>query len=384
MSPTLIPVVAVLAIFWTAYAVIILYYTVGWYRLEYYVPERGQALQTKCSVIVPARDEGRNIGHLLQDLDAQTLPRDLYEVIVVDDHSTDDTAAVVTRFAGAHPGLRLKLLPLSSDQQTTAFKKKAIEEAIRSSTGDLIITTDADCRAGTRWLETMAGLHHATGAKMIVGPVSFHQEKSFFERMQTLEFLSLIGITAGAVRMGTPVMCNGANLAYERSAFRAAGGFGGSRFSSGDDVFLMFRIRRLFGARSIRFLKNREALTYTHAKKGLGDFIQQRTRWASKNKGYSAGILAVSFTVYMVNLMLLAAMASLVAEPAWWPAVAALMALKYVIDLPILAGIGTFAGRPGMILYSIPLLVVYPVYIVLVGALGILGNYRWKGRKVKN
>jgi hypothetical protein len=146
----------------------------------------------------------------------------------------------------------------------------------------------------------------------------------------------------------------------------------------------MFNIRKLFGGTSIRFLKSRDAVVHTRARRKLGDFIQQRTRWASKNKGYTTSILTVSFTVYMVNLILLAAMACLLVLPAWWPLPAALITIKFFVDLPILIGIGTFVKRPGMVLYTIPLIVVYPLYIVLVGALGILGNYRWKGRKVRN
>ena len=76
---------------------------------------------------------------------------------------------------------------------------------------------------------------------MIVGPVSFHQEKSFFQKIQSLEFLSLIAMTAGAIKTGHPIMCNGANLAYEKQAFFDVGGFGIDRFSSGDDVFLLHR-----------------------------------------------------------------------------------------------------------------------------------------------
>ncbi len=373
-----------LGFFGPAYAAVILYYTLGWFRLRVFSQASGPPPATRCSVIVPARNEQDNIGLLLEDLHGQSLDKALFEVLVVDDQSTDDTAGIVSRFGESHPGLNLKLLRLTSDHKTTAFKKKAIEEAIHHSSGALIVTTDADCRAGRGWLETMAGYYEASGARMVVGPVGFHRETSFFERMQTLEFLSLIGITAGAISMHRPVMCNGANLAYEKSAFFEAGGFGASRFSSGDDVFLMFRMQKIFGNRAIRFLKSRDALVHTTAKKQLGDFIQQRTRWASKNKGYKANILMVSFTVYMVNLLLLSGLALSLAYPEWWPLTGMMAAVKFIIDLPILIGIGNFVKRPGMVLYSIPLVVVYPMYIVLVGALGVLGNYRWKGRKVKN
>ena len=384
MSTFLLIFYVLAGIFGSIYSFLILYYTVGWYRLRAYRPGEVSTLQTRISVIVPARNESRNIPGLLVDLLNQTFPKTLFEVLIVDDHSTDDTADLVEKFIEEHPDLHLKLLRLTSEKKATAFKKRAIGAAIRVSSGDLIVSTDADCRLGERWLETITAFYEAHKPKMIVGPVSFHNESSMFEKMQTEEFLSLIAITGGAIRMGHPIMCNGANLAYEKAAFEEAGGFGGTRFSSGDDVFLMLRIRKLFGSNAIRFLKNREALVHTEARKKLSDFLQQRTRWASKNKGYEFNILAVSFTVYMVNLLILAGMVHFILYPAWWPALLTMLVIKVLIDFPILIGIGNFVKRPGIISYSVPLVVLYPFYIVLVGALGILGNYQWKGRKVKN
>jgi cellulose synthase/poly-beta-1,6-N-acetylglucosamine synthase-like glycosyltransferase len=371
-------------VFGIIYGFLIVYYTVGWYRLPTYHPTKVNAFHTHISVIVPARNEGRNIPELLSDLLDQTLSKAHYEVLIVDDHSTDDTATLVEKFIEDHPALSLKLIRLTSEKRTTAFKKRAIEEAIRMSSGDLIVTTDADCRLGKRWLETLVAFYEEHKPKMVVAPVSYHNETSMFEKMQTEEFLSLIAITGGAIRMGHPIMCNGANLAYEKAAFKAAGGFGSTRFSSGDDVFLMLRIRKLFGSNAIRFLKHREAIVHTEARKKLSDFLQQRTRWASKNKGYEFNILVVSFTVYMVNLLILTGMVRVFLYPSWWPVLLTILVIKVLIDLPILVGIGNFVKRPGIIGYSIPLVVLYPFYIVLVGALGILGNYQWKGRKVKN
>jgi len=373
-----------LGVFGLFYTFLILFYTIGWYRLRTFRKGDESQLHTRCSVIVPARNEENNIPHLLQDLSRQDLTHNLFEVIVVDDHSSDNTARQVTRFAEENPGLNLRLIRLTSDQKTFAFKKKAIEEAIGEAEGDLIITTDADCRVGKKWLETILSFYEAEKPRMIVGPVSFHNEKDIFDKIQTEEFLSLISITGGAIRMQRPIMCNGANLAYEKKAFHEAGGFKSHRFSSGDDVFLMLQVRKMFGNRSIRFLKSREAIAFTEPKKRISDFFQQRTRWASKNKGYEANILAVSITVYMMNLLLVAGMVLAFFRPEFRSVLLTTLVIKVLVDFPILIGIGNFVKRPGLILYSIPLIILYPFYIVIVGALGMMGNYRWKGRKVKN
>lgn len=372
-----------LFIYGIIYGVLILSYTLGWFRLKDFVSEPQFIPNTKASIIIPARDEEKNIVHLLEDLDKQSVSKKFFEVFVVDDNSTDKTGEVVKLFIENHPDFDIHLKVLPNGSQNTAYKKKAIQKAIQESSGELIITTDADCRLGSKWLETIIQAYEKDKPKMIVGPVSFHNETTAFENMQTLEFLSLIAITGGAIQIGKPIMCNGANLAYEKKAYIEAGGFGDDKFSSGDDVFLLYKIMNLFGNNSVKFLKNYDAIAFTEAKKNLKDFIHQRTRWASKNKGYNAKILFVSSSVYFFNLLItFGLLASVVYQNISTYVLIALI-IKTIIEIPILIGISRFVKRTRIFLYSLPLVFLYPLYIVLTGALGILGGYTWKGRKVK-
>ena len=81
------------------YGLLILYYWQSWKSIPGFIP--GNRLPaTKISVIVPARNEQENIGSLLQALQEQTYPAALFEVIVVDDHSTDETVIVAQKFPG--------------------------------------------------------------------------------------------------------------------------------------------------------------------------------------------------------------------------------------------------------------------------------------------
>lgn len=363
------------------YILIIAIYTFGWYKLVDFVLE-SKKFKTAISVIVPARNEEENILALLNDLKLQDYPISLFEIIVVDDNSTDTTALLTERFINENSEFPVQLLKIHEDNFETAYKKKAINMAINKAKGQLIITTDADCRLGQQWLSTFAGLYEDSKPKMIVGPVIFHNEESLFEKMQTIEFLSLIAITGGAIKIGRPVMCNGANLAYEKQAFYDVGEFSEDNFSSGDDVFLLLKMRKKFGNKSVRFLKNTNALVFTEAKKTLSDFYHQRVRWASKNKGYDVNILIISVTVYLTNLfLLLGLLAALFYQALLIPAIIAFL-IKAIVDLPIILGIIKFVNRKKLILYSFPLALLYPLYIVIIGALGILGNYNWKGRKV--
>ena len=372
-----------LIFFGMVYFVIILIYTIGWFRLKTFSPGKDN-LNTIVSIIVPARNEENNIGGLLKNLTQQDYPKENFEIIIIDDNSTDNTAEFVTVFINQHPECNIKIIHLLEGNPEVAYKKKAISKAIEASRGELIITTDADCRVNQNWLRSFVSFYLTEKVQMIVGPVCFHYESSIFEKMQSFEFLSLIAITAGAIRIGRPIMCNGANLAYEKSAFITVGGFGNDKFSSGDDVFLLLKIKQHFGNKSVKFLKNTDAIVYTEPKKSIKEFIHQRVRWASKNKGYDAKILLVSFTVYMVNLLLISGLLMATLYPAIFKIVLISIFIKMLIDLPVLFGITKFVNRRKIMYYAFPMIILYPIYIIITGALGIIGNYQWKGRKIKN
>jgi cellulose synthase/poly-beta-1,6-N-acetylglucosamine synthase-like glycosyltransferase len=373
---------ALLLVFGLAYLFIIGMYTLGWFRLKTFLLP-ANSYSTRLSIIIPSRDEEANILHIIEDIAEQDYPKNLFEVFIVDDNSGDATPDIVNNFILHQSSLQIKLINIAEDNPNSAYKKKAISLAIEVATGDLIITTDADCRMGKQWLSSIAGFYESVQPKMIVGPVSFHNEQSYFEKMQTVEFLSLIGITAGAISIGRPIMCNGANLAYEKSSFYDVGGFGDDNFSSGDDVFLLLKLKKHFGNKSVGFLKNENAFVFTEAKKNFREFLHQRIRWASKNKGYDLKILMVSFTVFMMNFLLVVGLIWGIFNTKSMSIILVLYLLKLVLEVPILLGIVSFAHRSRMLLCALPLIFLYPVYIIFTGTMGIIASYQWKGRTVK-
>lgn len=371
-----------LAVFGLVYAIIILMYTIGWFSLKT-ISHSASIPHTRLSIIIPCRNEEANIVNLLNDINGQNYPGNLVEVIVADDNSEDSSVTLINEFIDHHPSMQIRLITISEDGVNTAYKKNAINHAIEIANGDLMITTDADCRLGREWLKSIADYYQSGKYKMIVGPVSFHNEKSVFEKMQTVEFLSLIGITAGAISIGKPIMCNGANLAYEKKAFHEVGGFGNDSFSSGDDVFLLLRIKKRFGNKSVGFLKNKTAFVFTEAKSTLKEFLHQRARWASKNKGYDLKILMVSFTVFMVNFLMVLGLIMTIFNIKILNTILILFFIKLLLELPILLGIMHFANRSRLLLSAMPLVFLYPVYIILTGTMGIISTYQWKGRTLK-
>jgi cellulose synthase/poly-beta-1,6-N-acetylglucosamine synthase-like glycosyltransferase len=371
-----------------AYLIIISYFTIGWFKLKYFQTS-DKILSTKISIIIPARDEENNIENILNDIINQDYQTDLFEVIVVNDESKDKTKILIENFISRNIYYKIKLIDLNnisvnSNPENYFGKKRALAEGINASAGDLIITTDADCRIGKKWLSTIAEFYEERKPKMIICPVSFQKENNLFKKLQSLEFLSLIGTTAGSAAINKPIMCNGANLAFEKKAFNESDGYNGnSAFPGGDDMFLMEKINKIHNNK-IEFLKNKNAIAYTEAKNNLSDLISQRKRWVSKTKGYkSFRIIFVAVIVFLFNLSLIFLLIDGIFIPKLLLIFAYLIIIKSIIDFPIISGMAGFMNKKHLLKYFVPLQLVYPIYVSYLGIIGNFSSYFWKGREIK-
>ncbi|NDK55979.1 glycosyltransferase family 2 protein [Pontibacter fetidus] len=366
-----------------SYSWIILRRWVAWAKLpETNMPANWQPT-TKLSVIIPVRNEAVNILHLLLDLEKQTYPKTLFEVIVVDDHSEDETQAIVQQFSKAS-ALRIKIIELNTYVKYSG-KKAAVQKGVELAEGELLVFTDGDCRVQPEWLTLFAYSYQTYRPLFISGPVSFQNTHSLLERMQLVEFASLIGIGAASIGLGKPNMCNGANLAYTRQVFEEVKGFTGNEtIASGDDEFLLHKIHKLYPGK-IFFVKNKGAIVYTEACKSISSFLGQRIRWASKWRAYQEWhVKLLALVVFMVNLLLFVVL--LMALFGKMPAsvfIGAIIA-KFAIDFLFLTRILSFLGRRRYIWYMLPLQLVYIPYVVTTAVLGLTGRYRWKGRTIQN
>jgi len=333
------------------------------------------------SVIVPVRNEAENIAALLHDLEKQSFPVSQFEVLIMDDGSTDQTAVIVNEFA-SRSQCSIRLIPLPNTP-TTSPKKRAIETAIVQANGNLIITTDGDCRTGPHWLRAIADCHAATGAKLISSPVTFNGSVSLTDHLQTVEFASLIGSGASAISSGYPSLCNGANLAYEKSAFIQVSGFDGVRhIASGDDEFLMHKIAAKFPG-SIRFLKDSRAVVYTRPHSTWSGFFRQRKRWASKWKHYQSRTpLVLALYIFMCNFSLLASTALYLSGFIELHSLLMLAAVKCIPEWLFLGTVLKFLQKPESLIYIPVTQIIYPFYVCFFGLAAQKPEYEWKGRKL--
>lgn len=358
------------------YSFLIMYYRAGWQELTAF-SQVGHEPSTKISVIIPARNEEENIGELLTSLEKQTYPQHLFEIIVIDDHSTDNTATVVSSYSFA------KLIKLEFDN-INSYKKKAIETGVAAATGELIVTTDADCIVPQNWLKTIGAFKEDSDPVFIAAPVMMEHGPGLLQIFQALDFLVLQGITAASVQKRIHNMCNGANLAYKRKVFFEVNGFAGiDHIASGDDMLLMQKIAQHFPGK-ISYLLSKDAIVATQASKTWKEFFSQRVRWASKATNYNEiKIFCALFLVYFFNCALVALFITGFWMPVLWLGLAGILIVKIIIELFFLYPVAKFYNKEKLLTLFPFFQPLHIVYTVVAGWLGVFGHFEWKGRRVK-
>jgi hypothetical protein len=333
------------------------------------------------SVLIAARNEAENLPQLLRDLAAQTLPAAQFEVLIADDHSTDDTAALVTAAAQATVfTLRLIAMPTGA-----TGKKAALLAAQQAARAPWLVCTDADCRPGPGWLAAYAALlAQQPETNFISGPVLLTGPDTWFMTLMGLEFAGLVGVGAACLARQSPTMCNGANLAYRRTAFEAVNGFADhAHLASGDDEFLLHSIHARFPG-TARFLFDAAAIVRTAAPPTLRALLRQRVRWASKWAHYrSAAPQRLALLVLGANVALAVGVVAALNWPGLWSWVAGAAVLKLGGDVRLLLPVLTFLGRRRWLAGLLPLQLLYAPYALAVGLAGRRGGYEWKGRAVR-
>lgn len=366
----------IIIILFAGYSLLIFYYYKQWKKIPDYITGK-ETLAEKISVIIPARNEEENIAALLKKLSEQSYPQSLTEIIVIDDHSEDHTAAIAASFDN------VKLISLHQDIHNS-YKKKALETGITAATGTLIVTTDADCLPTKEWLETLVSFKKENNSVFIAAPVCFDNDSSLLEVFQSLDFLVLQGITAASVYSNSHSMCNGANLAYTRTAFFEVKGFAGiDHIASGDDMLLMHKIWKQHPGK-VHYVKSKQAIVHTAPMKTWNTFFNQRIRWASKAASYSdKRIVAVLVVVYLFNLSFLVLVSAGFFYPHYWLVLLALWIAKTLVEFPFVLSVARFFDKQHLMRYFFFFQPLHILYTIISGFFGQTGTYEWKGRKVK-
>jgi cellulose synthase/poly-beta-1,6-N-acetylglucosamine synthase-like glycosyltransferase len=341
------------------------------------------SLKHRVSVIVAARNEEHNISCLLRDLVQQDYPADCFEIIVANDGSTDRTAELVSAFVDRYTNVHL----LNIRQAPAGFspKKFALQSAVEQSTGDIILATDADCRLGHQWISTMI-TYFTPDVGFVIGFSQLGepgQKQKLVERFQAFDFVTLMGVAAAGTHLGLPMAASGQNLAYRRDAFIQVNGYRPvSHRVSGDDVLLMQMIRKHTNYR-ILFASEPGAFAVSAPQPSWPSFINQRNRWAS-NGGYQLRLNPLFFAylvlTFVYNIVLASGLVFLFSGSREM-VIPACLAAKGLFEFGIAWQGCRYFQRRDLIKYFLFWFLLQIPYVVLVGVMGSLGLFHWKGRK---
>lgn len=327
------------------------------------------------SVVIAFRNEQIAIPSLLKDLDAQRYGKENVEIILVNDHSTDESVTLIGK--ANYPNLTLLQLP-----EGKTGKKAALDWGIKNAKGHIITVTDMDCHLSAKWLITINDCFHSDKIKIVVGPVRIDPSGSLFSKMQSLEFSSLVGTSGATLALGQPTMCNGANLSFLKSAYMEVYGYEGNEtIPSGDDEFLMRKIAARWKD-SVRFLYDPNAVVSTAAQTSWSEFFNQRLRWASKwkyNSSFVTQLTAIAVLVFhMCFLSLFVFVATGTID---WRDALILWSIKMSCEALFLYRVGFFLGLRWSWSSFLALQFTHSLYVVVVGILSQVRGYNWKGRR---
>lgn len=359
--------------FLSFYIIQIILFTKGFLILDTNLKKNTSHLENKkyISVIIPFKNEEENLSTLIQNLKTQTLNSEHFEIIFINDNSNDNSEKIIKNLVNNIPDFHL----INSEKNG---KKNAIKAGIQFSQTNLIVTTDADCIHQASWLEEILNYYLKHKPKMIIAPVLMTGE-TFFQKLQTIDFLSLTASTAGAAGIKRPIMCNGANLVYEKKVFEEFNDAFKIEESSGDDIFLLHNVKKNY-PKEIQYLQSKRAIVFTEAEKSIKAFFRQRIRWASKSKSYKDfDTILSAFIVFSTNLAIVLLTCISIFSVEYTKYLLIIWGLKTLADFIFLIISGNYFTENKDIGF-IPLLsFLYPFYVSYIAFVSFFTkNIRWK------
>ena len=328
----------------------------------------------KFSIIIPFKNEAKNLPALLQSLKQIDYPKTNFEIIFIDDESTDNGKEIIEKY--------FKILPIKlieNIRKSNSPKKDALETGIKQAEYNFIITTDADCIFPNKWLIAYNQLIQEKKPKMIIAPVTYIDKNDFLTRFQTIEFLSLQGFTKGSCELGFPFLSNGANLGFDKKTFFKLNAYeGNNNLASGDDTFLLEKFRKNFPEK-IKFLNTPSAIVKTQAQKNLKSIKNQKIRWATKTKknfldtSFRFGLLIILINYTTILLWILIFQYKLFSVT--------FIILKTFIDIIFVLIINKFYQNKIKNLSLYLSAILYPFYIFWIVLWSLSGKFEWKDNK---
>ena len=326
------------------------------------------------TVIVPARNEEMNIVPCLESLIALDYPADRMELIVVNDRSTDSTAAVLTMQKQRFANLRIVTINDDGDKNLRG-KAGALDKGIEIAKGEIILLTDADCEVHPGWVKSHTAQYAEPSVSMVCA-YTLINGKTLFHKMQSVEWNSTHTMASAGVYFKQYLGCYGNNMSFRKSAYDAVGGYRSIPFSVTEDLALL----QVLGKHkfTIRYLCSIESSVTTYPLNTLREYLAQHKRWTigAQQLGIRAVVFVLSSAALWTGLI-----TSLILLDWVWFAVILIVrvAEDFVINYPSLR----ILKRNHLLIYNIPAVLFFTLLELVLPLFLIDQTIRWKGQSFK-
>ena len=361
------------------YFLIIISFIIGFDKVET-INNRLTVPKNSFSIVVPFRNEAKNLTDLLNSISALNYPVNMFEVLLINDASKDDSCTIIENIKQQFPSIAILLL--NNKRLSGSPKKDAINTAISTAKFEWIVTTDADCIVSKNWLHLFNQFIEDLKPVFISAPVKFKEESSLLYQFQNLNFLSLIGSTIGSFGIKKPILCNGANLCYNKAIFEKLNGFeGNSSIASGDDIFLLEKMTENFPEET-HYLKSQDAIVETKSEKTIEFFLNQQIRWASKSANYKNIFTKfVGIVIFTMNFTILVLLVSSLLFSFFWQWLMLIFIAKILVDFILIQKTSEFLQNKKPLKSYLAIAFLYPFFTIFIVTISTFKSYKWKGRK---
>jgi cellulose synthase/poly-beta-1,6-N-acetylglucosamine synthase-like glycosyltransferase len=333
------------------------------------------------SVVIAARNEERNIEKCLESVLSQSIDSSRYEVILVNDRSTDATAAIAANSAKGHPNL--SVVTITETPQGVSPKKHAVLQGILKAKEDIIVFTDADCVVPPAWLETL-GMYFDDNTGLVQGITTYAEipgMNRFFYGVQAVDFLSHAVVSAAAIGANLPLNSNANNFAFRKKAFDEANGYGvDGAVVSGDDDLLLQRIWRNTPWR-VRYMTDAAAAVRTLPTQSVSGVFEQRKRWGSKTVHYSRMQIAVLSSVFIYYLAIAGVFCAGFFNPVLFAVFCGMLLVKILGELFLMIPGTRLFGEQRLRKYLLLASLIQLPVVLLSVVLGVFGKFVWKDQR---
>ncbi len=364
-----------IGIIYALYACWLLHMIVQWKRIDDVPAECNEA--SHVTIIIPFRNEADHLPTLLTSLCNQMKEAPGARIILVDDHSADDSLRIAHQFQKENEGVEV------ISHYETNGKKMGVDIALSLVETDWIITLDADIQPCAGWLKRIASWTKDNTRDLLILPLHIGPANNFIGHLQEVEFASVMAITGGMALAGEPILCNGGNLCFRKEAYqRVRASRTDMHITSGDDVFLLNALKP-YG--NVTWIHDPHARVSTAPKSSWTQFASQRLRWMGK-AGFirDRWLQLTAWIAFLANGIFLSTGIASLFGIFPLPFFLSMAAIKIFLDGWLILRVGKWLCIKQLKRFYVILIFLYPFYATLFPLMSQFVKPSWKGRTTNN